>query len=87
VYSNTLIAALLSQHGDIFTAEISHASLLDISAGNCQRALVDETGMIINQMGMYNRVKQSRCKGRLGRQPHKDKDKDIYNLCRYSVYN
>jgi hypothetical protein len=51
VYSNKLIAALLSQHGDIFTAEISHASLLDISAGYRQRALVDETGMIINQMG------------------------------------
>jgi hypothetical protein len=30
------------------------ALLLDVSAGNCQRALVDESGMIRNLMGMHN---------------------------------
>jgi hypothetical protein len=31
--------------------KISPASLLDIPANNCQRALVDESGVIRNQMG------------------------------------
>jgi hypothetical protein len=35
--------------------EVSSASLLDVSAGNFQRTLVDESGMIRNQMGTHNR--------------------------------
>jgi hypothetical protein len=31
------------------------ALLLDVCAGNCQRALVDNSGVIINQMEIYNK--------------------------------
>jgi hypothetical protein len=34
--------------------QVSPALLLDISAGNCQRALVDVSGMVRTQMGMHN---------------------------------
>jgi hypothetical protein len=30
------------------------APLLGVSAGHCQRALLDESGMIKNQMGKHN---------------------------------
>jgi hypothetical protein len=35
--------------------QVSPDWLLDVSAGNCQIALVDESGMIINQMETHNR--------------------------------
>jgi hypothetical protein len=35
--------------------QISAASHIGVSAGYCQRALVDESGMIITQMGTHNR--------------------------------
>jgi hypothetical protein len=35
--------------------QVSSASLLDVSAGNLQRTLVDESGMIRNQMRTHNR--------------------------------
>jgi hypothetical protein len=35
--------------------QVSPASVLDVSAGNCQRGLVDESGMIRKQMGMCNK--------------------------------
>lgn len=38
-------------HGQIhrpFRRRVCPASLVDVAAGNCQRALVDESGMIIN---------------------------------------
>jgi hypothetical protein len=34
--------------------QVSPASLIGVSANNCQRALVDEPGMIIPQMGSHN---------------------------------
>jgi hypothetical protein len=39
----------------VISRQVSPASLLDISAGHCQRALVDESGKIINQMWTHNR--------------------------------
>jgi hypothetical protein len=41
-----------------FTAisfQVSPALLLGASTSNCQKAVVDESGMIITQMGMHNR--------------------------------
>jgi hypothetical protein len=41
-----------------FTAisrQVSPASLLSVSVGHCQIALVNESGMIITQMGSHNR--------------------------------
>jgi len=38
-----------------FLAKFLPASLLGVSAGICQRALVDESGMIRTQMGTHNR--------------------------------
>jgi hypothetical protein len=35
--------------------QVSPASLLDVSAGNCQTALMNESGTIITQMGTHNR--------------------------------
>jgi hypothetical protein len=51
-------ATIMKKIGKIqrsFSCQVSPASLLYVSAGNCQRALVDESGMIINQMGKQNR--------------------------------
>jgi hypothetical protein len=53
-----------------FPRQVSPALLLDVSAGNCQRALVDESGMITHQ----NQTQEwSRCKDRRVRPSHKDK--------------
>jgi hypothetical protein len=41
---------------------VSPASLLGVCAGNCQRALVDESGMIRILMGMHNRSENGRSK-------------------------
>jgi hypothetical protein len=38
-----------------FCHQVSPASLLDVPASNCQRALVDESGMITNQVGKHDR--------------------------------
>jgi hypothetical protein len=38
-----------------FFRQVSPASLVGVSVDDCQRALVDESGMIRNQMGMENR--------------------------------
>jgi hypothetical protein len=38
-----------------FLRQVSPTSLLDVSADNCQKALVDESGIIRNHMGTYNR--------------------------------
>jgi hypothetical protein len=35
--------------------QVFPASLLGVSAGNCQKSLVDESGMIINLTGTYRR--------------------------------
>jgi hypothetical protein len=46
---------------------ISHqafpALLLDVSAGICQRALVDESGIIVTQMGTGNRPEKVAVQG------------------------
>lgn len=47
------------------------ASLLDVSGGNCRRDLVDESGMIGNQIWKW-----SRCKSRLVLPLHKVTDKN-----------
>jgi hypothetical protein len=38
-----------------FPHQVSPALLLDASAGNCQRGVVDELQMNRNQMGKHNR--------------------------------
>jgi hypothetical protein len=43
------------QNSSAIFHQVSLALLLDISAGNCQRALVDKSGMIRNQTGKHNR--------------------------------
>jgi hypothetical protein len=61
--------------GDIssakFTAnsrKVSADSLLGVSAGYCQRALVDKSGMITTQKGTRNRSENGRiCMGRFVR--------------------
>jgi hypothetical protein len=45
---------------DIFFAKILPASLLSVSAGIFQRALVDDSGMIRIQMGIQNRSENDR---------------------------
>jgi hypothetical protein len=47
--------------------EVSPASLPEFSTGYCQRALVDESGMIRTQMGTHNRQKLWKCLGSLVR--------------------
>jgi hypothetical protein len=37
-----------------FSRQISPTSLLDVSASNCQKSLVDETRMIRNLKGKHN---------------------------------
>jgi hypothetical protein len=39
----------------VISRQVPPASLLDISAAHCQRALLDESGKLINQMGTHNR--------------------------------
>jgi hypothetical protein len=46
---------LRSQNSSAISRQVSSASLLNISGGNYQRALVDDSGMIITQMGKHNR--------------------------------
>jgi hypothetical protein len=43
--------------------QVSLDSLVVVSAGTCQRSLLDESGMIITQIGTNNRLKWSRCMG------------------------
>jgi hypothetical protein len=53
-----------------FTAiscQVSPALLLDVSAGYCQRTLVNVSGMIRAQMGMHNRSEMVKCLGCLER--------------------
>jgi len=38
----------------LISRQVYPASLPDVSAGYCQRALVDESGMIRTQMGTHN---------------------------------
>jgi hypothetical protein len=39
-----------------FLRHVSPASLIHVSGGNCQRALMDELGMIRNEMGTQNEI-------------------------------
>jgi hypothetical protein len=48
---------LRRQNSEVTSCQVFPATLLDTSAGNCQRALVDESGMIINQMETHNNSK------------------------------
>jgi hypothetical protein len=43
------------QNSMAISHQVSHALLLDVSAGNCQTALVNASEMITNQMGIQNR--------------------------------
>jgi hypothetical protein len=45
---------LRRQHSPAIFSSISPASLLDVSDGSCQRALVDESGAIRNWLGTHN---------------------------------
>jgi hypothetical protein len=38
----------------VISCQVSHALQPDVSAGYCQRSLVDESGMTVNQMGTHN---------------------------------
>jgi hypothetical protein len=49
------------QNSTAISREVSFALLLDVCAGNYQRALVDESGKIRTQMGTHN------CNGRSAR--------------------
>jgi hypothetical protein len=49
--------------------EVSPASLPDVSAGYCQRALVDEPVMIVTQMGTHNRSEVAAVLGTLCDRP------------------
>jgi hypothetical protein len=46
---------LCRQNSAAISRQVSPASLIDVPAGKCQRALVEELGMTINQMGKHNR--------------------------------
>jgi hypothetical protein len=46
---------LRKQNLGTISRQVSPASLPDVFTGNCQRALVDESGMIKYQMGTRNR--------------------------------
>jgi hypothetical protein len=47
---------ILRRHNSkAISRQVCPALLLDIPAGTWQRALVEESGMIITQMGMHNR--------------------------------
>jgi hypothetical protein len=46
---------------------VSPCFLPSVSAGICQRAVVDESGMIRTQMATRNRSKRSQCMGRFVR--------------------
>jgi hypothetical protein len=51
---------LCGQNSQPFFAKVLPASLLNVCAGICQRALVDESGMIRTQMGTHNRSESGR---------------------------
>jgi hypothetical protein len=46
-----------------FSRQVSPASLLDFSAGNCQRAPVDESGIIRTQIWKHNRSEMVAVRG------------------------
>jgi hypothetical protein len=45
------------QNSASISRQVSPASLLDVSADNCHRALVDESGLIKNQIETHNTSK------------------------------
>jgi hypothetical protein len=51
---------LRQQNSRPFIAKFLSALLLGVSAGYCQRALVDELGMFRTQMGTHNRSENGR---------------------------
>jgi len=51
---------ILSAKFTVISRQVSPDSLLGVSAGICQRALVDESGMIRTQMGTHNRSENGR---------------------------
>jgi hypothetical protein len=53
---------LRRQNSAAITRQVSPDSILDVSAGICQRALMDETGMITTQMVTHNRSGNGRSK-------------------------
>jgi hypothetical protein len=64
--STSMKEILFRQNSAAISHQVSSALLLDISAVNCKRAVVNESGMIRNQMGMHNRsemvpVQESPC--------------------------
>jgi hypothetical protein len=61
-----MIEILRRQNSAAIPRQASTASLLDVSAGHCRTALVNESGTIRNEMGTHNRsemvaVEGSRC--------------------------
>jgi hypothetical protein len=65
---------LRRQNFSAISRQISPVSLLDISAGHCRTALVDESEWIEMKWGSTTDQKWSRCKGCLVRQPHGSND-------------
>jgi hypothetical protein len=49
--STSMKEIFLTKKSAAISRQVSPASLLYVSAGNCQRALVDESGMVIDRMG------------------------------------
>jgi predicted transcriptional regulator len=54
---------LRRQNSTTISRQAFPASLLYVSAGNCQRALVDESVMIRNKMGTPNRTEMFTVQG------------------------
>jgi hypothetical protein len=61
---------LRRQNSAAISHQVSPASLLNGSAGNCRGALMDESGIIINLIGDRTDQRRSRCNGRLVCPPH-----------------
>jgi hypothetical protein len=67
------------QNSAAVCCQLSSVLLLDVSAGNCQRAVVDESKIIRNEIGTLNRSEMLRCKGCLVPQPHSsNSDSSLY---------
>jgi hypothetical protein len=58
-----MIDTLRRQNSAAISRQVSPASLLGVSASNFQRALVDESATIGNQMGMHTRSEMVAVKG------------------------
>jgi hypothetical protein len=76
---------LRRQNSAAISLQVSPASLLGVSEGNCKRALVDESEMFRNQIGTHNRSEMVAVQGHLVGQSHNNKSMLIYCRCKCFV--